>query len=495
MNFEIFVDDDCVWPGDMDKNGLVNNLDVLYNGMSLNETGPIRYDASLEFIGQPARNFVGEVQGINAKHADSDGNGVVNESDIEAIELNYGLQQDGLSPSAEEAPSIFIDGPTAILQDLPFSFTVQAGNENNSLENVYGMAFSIYLNGNYSNVDMDFSNSIFEDAGDYESFVQKFQDRIDIAIYMKNPSSIGAASGEIVRGNTIMVVDNVDDPDDNLQEFSINVGNISLLDASYSPLEIGGQLNPGGTVQAFSTENTPIFAAGENQVQACDDESVFLFATQDLTRYEWFWEGQILLNENDPWLNTRGSGNFEVRMFNENDNLEGSMEFEVERLKINEPELHYQNEFLVCPDIAHKYNWYFNGTVISSGDQTTILPELEGYYAIEVENAIGCSAISRNFLFSQDSMYVNTSVDELITTTAANLYPNPTTDLFTLEIPEFAAGKFSCRLEDVSGNVIRTWIPKDKTEQLSMAQAPAGMYFLHIESEDRIETKKMMLIR
>lgn len=84
-----------IWPGDVNNNGEVNVVDLLYLGVAFGETGPVRPGATTDFVGQAAgplwaQNFP---NGINYAYADADGNGIVDENDLDdAIDDNYGLQ-------------------------------------------------------------------------------------------------------------------------------------------------------------------------------------------------------------------------------------------------------------------------------------------------------------------------------------------------------------------------------------------------------------------
>ncbi|MEO1451717.1 MAG: hypothetical protein AAFV07_19465, partial [Bacteroidota bacterium] len=83
---------DSVWPGDANYDLVANNQDLLAIGVAFGLTGPPRANASLNWTGQPSVDWTDTLPGgINFKHADTDGNGVVNTADTVAINLNYGL--------------------------------------------------------------------------------------------------------------------------------------------------------------------------------------------------------------------------------------------------------------------------------------------------------------------------------------------------------------------------------------------------------------------
>ena len=93
VTFDVLVDDDCVWPGDTDTNKVVNNFDLLNIGLAFDSVGPSRFGGSLSWIGQAVEDWSQSTPNtnVNFKHADTDGNGMVNSDDTLAISQNWGL--------------------------------------------------------------------------------------------------------------------------------------------------------------------------------------------------------------------------------------------------------------------------------------------------------------------------------------------------------------------------------------------------------------------
>ena len=82
---------DPVWPGDFNNDGVVNNADALYWGLACSDTpGPTRPNASTDWAGQEAPDWATVVKDVNNKHQDGDGNGLINEADLQVLIDNYG---------------------------------------------------------------------------------------------------------------------------------------------------------------------------------------------------------------------------------------------------------------------------------------------------------------------------------------------------------------------------------------------------------------------
>lgn len=82
---------DCVWPGDVNADGIVDYRDWVAMSLVFGYAGPARDEQGITFKGHPALPWSGQLpNGANIKHADGDGNGMIDLLDFEAIEVNYG---------------------------------------------------------------------------------------------------------------------------------------------------------------------------------------------------------------------------------------------------------------------------------------------------------------------------------------------------------------------------------------------------------------------
>ncbi|GJM36017.1 MAG: hypothetical protein DHS20C18_50180 [Saprospiraceae bacterium] len=89
-------DTDCVWPGDINNDGLVDLLDFLSLPFGIGQTGPPRLDQSISWNGKSADIWGTTLNeyltpGIDGKHADSNGDGMINLQDTLSICQNWGL--------------------------------------------------------------------------------------------------------------------------------------------------------------------------------------------------------------------------------------------------------------------------------------------------------------------------------------------------------------------------------------------------------------------
>ncbi len=88
---QVQIYDQDVWPGDADKNGIVDREDWLYLGLASGREGPPRSDTSGIWMGTPGLNWKAgfPVSSVNLKHADFNGDGVIELSDSSILIQNF----------------------------------------------------------------------------------------------------------------------------------------------------------------------------------------------------------------------------------------------------------------------------------------------------------------------------------------------------------------------------------------------------------------------
>ena len=150
----------CVWAGDTDTNNIVNNFDLLPIGLGYGETGAARPNAGIDYDCEPALNFLNStpITGINYKHSDTNGDGIVNADDTTAILLNWGQIHLKNNPVAPLNAIPFYAEPTTGLPGQMLQIPIILGDTTVPADSIYGVAFTI----NYDETMTD-TNSVFVD--------------------------------------------------------------------------------------------------------------------------------------------------------------------------------------------------------------------------------------------------------------------------------------------------------------------------------------------
>lgn len=140
--------DGCVWPGDTDNNTVANNFDLLPIGLSYGDVGPARTQPSTLWLPFQAFDWNSfPIAGLqNKKHIDSDGNGVIDSLDVDAILLNYGRSYFRSGSNSLPGPIPFgIDAVTVHIGDT-ITTPIYLGNQSSPVVNAYGVAFTVNYN-------------------------------------------------------------------------------------------------------------------------------------------------------------------------------------------------------------------------------------------------------------------------------------------------------------------------------------------------------------
>lgn len=138
---------DDVWPGDVNNDGKVNQIDHWAVGLGYGINGPARPNASIIWQGQPMTDWNGTLTFIyefNRKYADCNGDGQINSGDTYAIYTNWGLTH----PLRAEAPDFPDMEIPAALERTAFDSEVtelalHLGEASLPAPDAYGLAFEV----------------------------------------------------------------------------------------------------------------------------------------------------------------------------------------------------------------------------------------------------------------------------------------------------------------------------------------------------------------
>lgn len=137
---------DCVFPGDVNYDGVADGLDVVALGTAYGVNGNLRPNASLQWYGQYTYNWAGSITtGANYKQGDTNGDGQINANDTLAIQQNFGQTHNKAGGIATG---------TEVFRFVPVNPAVQAGDiaewdvyleglGQSGLDSIYGMELTL----------------------------------------------------------------------------------------------------------------------------------------------------------------------------------------------------------------------------------------------------------------------------------------------------------------------------------------------------------------
>ncbi|TVQ50116.1 MAG: T9SS C-terminal target domain-containing protein [Saprospirales bacterium] len=211
--------ENCVWPGDVNHDGVVDMRDVLSLGYYIGSVGEARDDVDLEnWYGQSATDW-GQKQynGQNLKHADTDGDGIVQVQDTFAISEFYNRVHTLLAEESLQNKPYYVglhestSGPYQA-GDLVV-LDVVIGTENSPVIDLHGLALSF----SFSNTPFSFNsltaNELTSSWLTYDApslFMQKEFDNQQLDFALTRTDGFGAAGFGLVTQVSFIVEDDID---------------------------------------------------------------------------------------------------------------------------------------------------------------------------------------------------------------------------------------------------------------------------------------------
>ena len=165
-SMRVFIDSSCVWPGDAFHDSSAYMSDALAIGLAYNKTGSKRPNATTNWYGQPCRNWANNFSnGANYKHADCNGDGKVDSTDMKSISKNYNKTHKDhhaaiSGSSSSSGPSLYftVSKDTVKAKDTVLVY-FNLGTSSKPASNVYGFAFTL----GYDNAMVDTTKAILVD--------------------------------------------------------------------------------------------------------------------------------------------------------------------------------------------------------------------------------------------------------------------------------------------------------------------------------------------
>ncbi len=149
---EITVTVDClaaVWAGDANNDSIVNHHDILPIALAYEQTGYQRPNASSEWQPEYCQEWEQSINQLtNDKHADCNGDGQIDRTDISLVELNYGKkigEVNNIVWQSNDGVPLYCNLPEEINSGESSKIGIYLGTENIEATDIYGIAFSVLI--------------------------------------------------------------------------------------------------------------------------------------------------------------------------------------------------------------------------------------------------------------------------------------------------------------------------------------------------------------
>jgi Secretion system C-terminal sorting domain/Bacterial Ig domain len=184
---------DCVWPGDANRDGFVDMWDVFPIGTNLGQYGNKRPSVATDWQPYAADNWTTRIDGnLNAKHADLNGDGLVSAADTNVILKNFGkanaiFPQKNVTQTQVEA--FLVSGASSVQPGDAIEILVMVGNAEFPAIDARGFTFKV----SYDR-DMIKESSVYFDFGKFN-----WLSNYDSYLTLSKITSLGRIEASIAR--------------------------------------------------------------------------------------------------------------------------------------------------------------------------------------------------------------------------------------------------------------------------------------------------------
>jgi hypothetical protein len=249
-----------------------------------------------------------------------------------------------------------------------------------------------------------------------------------------------------------------------------------------------GCLNTSAPVQVVVNSTAPPVIVPSGSVEFCHGGSVSL--TVEPGPYSsYLWTS----GSTTPSIVVTHSGDYGVTVLDANNCLDSTLLGSPIHVEVWNPQPIVQqqgNIIAVTNGPFSQYQWYFNGAPLPGQTGATVTPTVSGNYYVEAWDGNDCSGTSFNVEFTF------TGVQDVASLYDVNLYPNPTTGQFTLEVDFGKRISGSIALIDVTGRSIM--IPEILNEvssirrQFDIGHLGLGIYYIKLITEDGVAVRTVV---
>lgn len=233
----------CVWPGDANGDGRVSISDLLPIGRFMGHSGNSREENSIPLWSGEHSNDWAKVQpnGKNIKYADTNGDGIISEADVESINTHFSHLHN-LVPKEDlgikDYPFMMIPNVTELDSGDLLVLDIIIGSNNTPVADIHGLAFTFNIDPQVID-SSSFDGYFFENSwfSSGNPSLQLIKQPVAGNIHAAFTRTGGlAASGNGIIGQFSIVVDEIDGfkTSDDFIEFRIQTDGIEMEESDGS---------------------------------------------------------------------------------------------------------------------------------------------------------------------------------------------------------------------------------------------------------------------
>jgi hypothetical protein len=157
------------------------------------------------------------------------------------------------------------------------------------------------------------------------------------------------------------------------------------------------------------------------------------------------------------------------------------------------PTITQRNDTLTCSTIGGaSYNWYRNGTLLTTTNTNILKITLSGSYTVEVVGTNTCKSVLSTAFNATITGIKNNKLD-----IQYSIIPNPNNGLFEIKVTSVVSKNYQLRLYNVSGQTILTEEINIKSglnsKMINIAGIEKGVYFISLIGDDGVSTQSIIV--
>ncbi len=236
---------DCVWPGDANKDGKADSYDMMHIGFGFGATGPVRDGDPEEWYGQVGSDWNLETpDGINYKHLDTNGDGVIDQFDMVPMIDHYTPMEETFNYTEADGPRVRLDFDidTFVVNQSTgdhayISAALMIGDSDNPITDLHGLSlfldYDTTLTEASAGIDLVYNaNSFFGGMDEVLPYGKNIADTRQIDIGLTKINNTGSTGfGRVATLDFIIIVDIIDGRSEKEVEFPIAINGVKAVDA------------------------------------------------------------------------------------------------------------------------------------------------------------------------------------------------------------------------------------------------------------------------
>jgi hypothetical protein len=147
--------------------------------------------------------------------------------------------------------------------------------------------------------------------------------------------------------------------------------------------------------------------------------------------------------------------------------------------------------------VPHRNTWYYNGLkanlAIWSISGNTLTEKASGGDTITFPASFGVEA-NYDWIASHYTKQLTTGINES-RNVLFNLYPNPASDIVTLNINNSNIADFEIKIYNIMGYLVRSESLKQNQQKINVGDLNNGIYMIEIKSKEWSEKQKLIIQR